>query len=249
MSNKRTWILLGGTSAIGRAFAREAAKKGHDILFLGKEQEDLLLAVDDIKARYPSIEVDIHELDTSNLDSFTKTVEECEKKAKNIISVFSALETVYSQKECGRDLGKIKNMFQINYFSQVYFLSAIAPVMMRQGNGEILVIGSTAGEYGRSDDYAYGSTKAALHVWLQGFHAQMLQSGISVTTVKIDNLDPQGERKNVSSWMRIDLEACAKACLKYAKKKASVRYFPWYSIFPVILHHIIPEDILRRLRK
>lgn len=249
MNNKRTWLILGGTSAVGRAFAREAAKRGDDILFLGKENDDLELAVLDIRARYPSIDVARHELDTSNLDSFAKTVEECEQKAQNVISVFSALETAYTQKECGKDLGKIKNMFQINYLSQVYFLSAVAPVMQKQGCGEILVLGSTAGEYGRSDNYAYGSTKAALHVWLQGFHDQMAESGVSVTTVKIDDLDSVGERKNVSRWMPIDLEACARACMDYSRRKARVRYFPWYSSVTVVLRHFIPEDIFDRLKK
>ena len=42
MNNKRTWIVLGGTCVIGRSFAREAAKAGHDIILLGKLQEDYL---------------------------------------------------------------------------------------------------------------------------------------------------------------------------------------------------------------
>ena len=233
MNNKRTWIILGGTGVIGRAFAREAAKNGHDVILLGKSDEDLTRAADDVHARYADVDVLTTELDTSNLDSFSKTVEQCETAAKNIISVFSALETAYTQKECGRDLGKIKNMFQINYFTQVYFLSAMAPVLQKQSCGEIIVLGSAAGEYGMPDNYAFGSTKAALHIWLQGFQTQMAQSHVSVTTVKIDDWDTVGERKIGLYQKPLDPQACAESCMAYAQKGAKIRYFPWYTALTV----------------
>lgn len=240
MNNKRTWIVLGGTDIIGRCFAREVAKTGNDVILLGKSRDDLMLTADDLRARYPEVDVVTMELDTSNLDSFSKTVEQCEAAAKNIISVFSALETVYTQKECGKDLGKIKNMFQINYFSQVYFLSAIAPVLQKQACGEIIVLGSTAGEYGMPDNYAFGSTKAALHVWLQGFQAQMAQNHISVTTVKADDWDTVGERKTALFQKPLDPRACAEACLYYAQNGAKIRYFPWYSVLTVPFRRYLP---------
>lgn len=240
MNNKRTWIVLGGEGVIGRAFAREAAKNGNDVILLGKSGEDLALNANDIRARYAGVDVTTIELDTSNLDSFTKTVEQCEAAAKNIISVFSALETVYTQKECGKDLGKIKNMFQINYFSQVYFLSAMAPALQKQACGEIIVLGSTAGEYGMPDNYAFGSTKAALHVWLQGFQAQMAQYHVSVTTIKADDWDTVGERKFALYQKPLDPQACAETCLYYAQKGVKIRYFPWYAALTVPFRRYLP---------
>ncbi|MBR1778553.1 MAG: SDR family NAD(P)-dependent oxidoreductase [Alphaproteobacteria bacterium] len=241
MNNKRTWIILGGTCVIGRAFAREAAKAGCDVILLGREGEDLTLSADDIRARYPDVEVTTIPLDTANLDSLTKTAAQCEETAKNIISIFSALETAYTQKECGKDLGKIKNMFQINYFSQVYFLSAMAPVLQKQACGEIIVLGSAAGEYGMPDNYAFGSTKAALHVWLQGFQAQMAQNHVSVTTVKADDWDTVGTR-HYSFWQKpINPQACAQACLEYAQKGVRIRYFPWYTSLTVLLRRYVPS--------
>lgn len=241
MNNKRTWIVLGGTCVIGRAFAREAAKAGNDVILLGKDDDDLTLSANDIKARYPEVDVATLPLDTANLDSLLKTAGQCEETAKNIISVFSALETAYTQKECGRDLGKIKNMFQINYFSQVYFLSAMAPFLQKQGVGEIIVLGSAAGEYGMPDNYAFGSTKAALHVWLQGFRRQMASSHVSVTTVKADDWDTVGTRR-YSFWQKpINPQACAEACMKYAAGKAGIRYFPWYTALTVPFRRFLPD--------
>lgn len=233
MNNKRTWIVLGATGVIGRAFARLAAQEGNDVILTGKSSEDMTLAARDVRARYPDVDVSVVELDTGDLESFPKTVAQCEETAKNIISVFSALETVYSQKECGRDLGKIKNMFQINYLSQVYFLSAIAPVMQKQECGEIIVLGSIAGDFGMPDNYAFGSTKAALNVWLQGFREQMAQSHVAVTTVKADDWDTVGERRHVFWHEPLDAGACARACMNYVRRGAKIRYFPWYAALTV----------------
>ena len=240
MNNKRTWIILGGACVIGRAFAREAAKAGNDIILLGKNDDDLILSAGDLRARYPEVEVTVLPLDATNPESLSKTAEHCEAAAKNIISVFSALETVYTQKECGKDPGKIKNMFQTNYFLQIYFLSAMAPVLQKQACGEIIVLGSAAGEYGMPDNFAFGSTKAALHVWLQGFRMQMAQSHVSVTTVKTDDWDTVGTRR-YSFWQKpVDPQACAKMCLHYAQKGVGIRYFPWYVSLTVLFRRYLP---------
>ena len=248
MKSKKTWLLLGASGAIGRAFARQAAKQGDDIVLLGKDKADLDLTADDLRARYPAVSVAVEELETSNLEAFEETVEKCKAKAKNPLSVFSALETVYTQKECGKDLGKIKNMFQVNYFSQVYFLSAVAPFLTEQRGGKVIVLGSTAGDYGSIEDYGYGSTKAALHVWLQGFQADMAASGVSVTTVKVGDLDSLGERKNWAKWIPVDIDSCAKACLKYAESGAKVRYFPWYACLTT-LRRFIPKAVWEKMKR
>ncbi|HAW33336.1 MAG TPA: hypothetical protein DCX19_01640, partial [Alphaproteobacteria bacterium] len=88
MNNKRTWIVLGATGVIGRAFARLAAQEGNDVILTGKSSEDMTLAARDVRARYPDVDVSVVELDTGDLESFPKTVAQCEETAKNIISVF-----------------------------------------------------------------------------------------------------------------------------------------------------------------
>ncbi len=237
---KRTWLILGAESVMGRAFSREVVKQGDDVVLLGREQDDLDLIAADLKARYPACEVETEAFDPSVVDNFTKIIARCEEKAKNIVSVFSGLEAVYSQKECGKDLGKIKNMFQINYLAQIYFLTAASALLRKQNCGEIIVLGSTAGEYGLSDNYAYGSTKAALHVWLQGFYEQMATQKIFVTTVKIDDTDTVGNMGHFE-FLRHDFspELCAKTCLKYAGTKTKVVYFPPFARWTAPLRRFI----------
>lgn len=224
---KRTWIVLGASSVMGRAFARQAAKQGYDLILLDKNKMDIDLTKNDVLIRYPNIDVQTIEIEPTNVDTFSKVVAECKQGAKNIISVFCAMETVYSQKECGKDLGKIKNMFQINYFSQIYFLTAISEVMANQKCGEIVVMGSLQGEFANKDNFAYGSTKAALHIWLQGFYEQMFEHNVSVLTVMKADFD-EINAKNMSKTFvnQVNAESCAEFCLKYAGDNDKVKCFP-----------------------
>lgn len=108
MTNKRTWLVLGAASIIGRAFAREAAEAGNDIILLGKEVDDLKLATLDLQARSPDVAVTYMEMDPANVDSFGDIIAKCEETTQNIISVFSALETAYTQKNAARIWEKSK---------------------------------------------------------------------------------------------------------------------------------------------
>ena len=46
-----TWLVLGGSSAIARAFARVAANDGADLLLAGRDRDDLDLTAADLRIR------------------------------------------------------------------------------------------------------------------------------------------------------------------------------------------------------
>lgn len=56
----------------------------------------------------------------------------------------------------------IKEVFEINFFSQLYIIQYISKLMMRQKSGSIINIASIAGLDGYPGYSAYGSSKAAL---------------------------------------------------------------------------------------
>ena len=50
--NIKTWLILGGSSSVARAFARRAAAAGADILLAGRDIEDLERTASDIAIRH-----------------------------------------------------------------------------------------------------------------------------------------------------------------------------------------------------
>ena len=50
--NIKTWLILGGSSSVARAFARRAAAKGADILLAGRDIDDLERTASDVAIRH-----------------------------------------------------------------------------------------------------------------------------------------------------------------------------------------------------
>ncbi|QWD48038.1 SDR family oxidoreductase [Polynucleobacter paneuropaeus] len=78
-------------------------------------------------------------------------------------------------------LESLKSTFQINFFSAVQITQSIAKLMMKQGNGVIINLGSIAGLDNFAGYAAYGSSKAAL---------------IQFTKILANELAPYGIRSN-----------------------------------------------------
>ena len=47
-----TWIVLGATSSMARAFSRLAAEKGHDLILAGRDMDDLERQAGDLALRH-----------------------------------------------------------------------------------------------------------------------------------------------------------------------------------------------------
>ena len=68
-----------------------------------------------------------------------------------------------------------------------------------QRYGCLAVIGSVAGSRGRRTNYVYGAAKGGVEIFLQGLRGRLLQSNVTVLTIKpglVDTPMTAGLRKN-----------------------------------------------------
>jgi short-subunit dehydrogenase len=123
----------------------------------------------------------------------------------------------------------------------------LAPALERQGEGRVIVVGSVAGDRGRLKNYVYGSAKAGLHAFAQGLRARLFRAGVQVTTVKPGFIDTAMTFGMKSGPLMASPEACARACLRHAKRGREIAYYPpvWRLIMLIIKH--IPEPLMKRM--
>ena len=57
---------------------------------------------------------------------------------------------------------QLEEMFQINYFAQIYFTQIISRKMIKNKSGNIIFVSSTSGINGDYGRFAYSSSKAAI---------------------------------------------------------------------------------------
>lgn len=246
MNAPETWLVLGASSAIARAFARVAAADGADVILAGRDREDLERSAADTALRggRRAVMVDFDALDYG---SHAALIARAKAEAAGTLNIFLAFGTMPSQAEIDGDVTLAFRTIESNYIGAVSVLQAAAPVLEAQQRGAVVVLGSVAGDRGRIKNYVYGSAKAGLGAYLQGLRARLFRSGVSVTTVKPGFVDTAMTFGLPGLFLVAAPDTVARACLAAARKGREEIYVPffWWGIMTIIRN--IPERIFKRL--
>lgn len=242
---RRTWLILGGSSSVARAFARQAAAEGADILLAGRDMDDLQRTAADVALR-SGRHAEALSFDAEAVDDHERFVADCVARSPRL-DVFLLFGAMPDQAAIDADFALAQRTIQVNYLGAVSVLSRLAPHLETQGAGRVVVLSSVAGDRGRPKNYVYGSAKGALNLYLQGLRARLARRNVSVTTVKAGFLDTDMSYGMPGLFLIASPEACARACLKLSAKGREVAYFPvfWWGIMTII--KAIPERIFKRL--
>ena len=127
-------------------------------------------------------------------------------------------------------------------------LQRLAPILEDRGAGNVVGIGSVAGDRGRLGNYVYGASKAGFHTYLAGLRNRLGRSGVHVVTVKPGFVDTAMTWGLDGMFLVASPEAVAADICKAVRKKRNVIYTPffWRYIMLIIMH--IPEFIFKKLK-
>lgn len=245
MTLERAWLVLGGSSAIARAFARVAAEAGSDVLLAGRDLEDLERTARDIRVRYGR-QAEALAFDATDVASHAAFVDAVRGRARRL-DVFLAFGLMPTQAVIDADPDLGLQTIAATYTGAASVLLRLAPGLEAQGEGHVVVLGSVAGDRGRLKNYVYGSAKAGLQAFAQGLRARLFRAGVQVTTVKPGFIDTAMTFGMRPGPLMASPEACARACLRYARRGREVAYYPpvWRLIMLII--QLIPERLMKRL--
>ena len=93
-------------------------------------------------------------------------------------------------------LHELKNVFEINYFSQILFMQGISRYMSRSKAGSIVNIASTSGLIGESGTMSYGSSKAALI-----YATKTIASELGKFNIRVNAIAPSVTRTDMYDQM------------------------------------------------
>ena len=243
--DRATWLVLGGSSSVARAFARLAAAGGADILLAGRDRADLERTAADLRVR-SGRRVEVLDFDAAACGEHAAFAEACRLRASRL-NVFLAFGAMPPQDAIDADARLAQSVIAANYGGAVSVLARLAPLLEAQGAGSVVVLSSVAGDRGRRKNYVYGSAKAGLNTYLQGLRARLQRRGVGVTTVKAGFLDTAMSFGHPGMFLIAGPEACASACLRHARRGRDIAYFPafWRAIMAII--KLIPERVFKRL--
>jgi short-subunit dehydrogenase len=241
------WVIVGASSAIARAFARRVARDGAAVLLAGRDFDDLSACCADLRIRGAAdcTVLSFDAADDAGHAAFVATL--LDRAGDRRLNLFYAAGSMADQDTVASDFDLAKTQVAINYLAVVSLTTRLEARFRAQRGGAVVVLGSVAGDRGRRKNYLYGSAKAGLAAYLQGWRSRMLGDGVHVVTVKPGFVDTAMTWGLPGMFLVAPPEAVADAALTAVRKKRDVIYTPffWRPIMSVI--RAIPEPIFKRL--
>lgn len=245
MTSRKSVLVLGGSSDIGRAAARAFAKAGYDVGLAGRDAAVLEPDAADLRARY-SIEASTWTFDVLDTASFDGFVAGLPALPNVIVSIVGLLGV---QQNAESDLGHAATIMRSNYEGPSLILGLFAEKFLARGNGTIVGVSSVAGDRGRASNYVYGSAKAGFSAFLSGLRARASHGGVHVVTVK-----PGFVRTRMTEGMKligpltVEAPVVGDAILKAVEKKTDVVYVSGKWRLVMLIIKTLPEAVFKKLK-
>jgi decaprenylphospho-beta-D-erythro-pentofuranosid-2-ulose 2-reductase len=240
-----TALILGATSDIAIALARQLGSSGYDLQLAARNVDALKAIKSDIEIRN-KVSVTTHELDALNFESHQAFYDSLPQRADLAILVFGYLG---DHSKAITDWAESSRILNTNYVGAVSILNVVATDFEKRKSGVIVGISSVAGDRGRMSNYLYGSAKAGLTAYLSGLRNRMAHAGVHVLTIKPGFVRTQmTEGLKLPAPITAEPEQVAKRILWAVKKnKNSIYVLPIWSLIMLVIRNI-PESIFKKLK-
>ena len=176
-------FITGATSGIGKASAELFAKNGYDLIITGRRTDRLESLRNKMMGDY--------KVDVLNLTFDVRDQKLVEITINSLPGKWSTIDLLLNNAGLSAGLNTIQegdlvhweNMIDTNVKGFLYVSKAIMPIMIKQGYGHIINIGSLAGKEVYPKGNVYCASKHAVDAITQSMRIDLLEHGIKVSLV------------------------------------------------------------------
>ena len=240
-------LIQGGTSAIGEQVARLLASKGAAFYLAGRDRARLDQIVSDLRVRGAS-RVVLEPLDLTDTATVGGVVSRAHEALDGLDTLLISAGVLPEQGRASAEPALLRECLEINATAPMMLLEEAARLFEQLGRGQIVAIGSVAGDRGRATNYAYGAAKGALEIFLSGLRQRLSKRGVKVLLVKPGFVDTPMTAAFKKGPLWASPERVAKDIVRAMEKGKSVIYTPWWWRWIMLVIRLIPEPIFVRLR-
>ncbi len=243
----RRVLILGATSPIARALAREFANHGARLYLAARDGAEVERIAEDIRVR-AGVEAHAGTFDATGFESHREFTANAARTLDGLDGVVVAFGTLGDEERAHTDASAALATVSQNFTGAVSLLTVVAERLEAERRGFIIVLASVAGDRGRARNYVYGSAKGALALFAQGLRARLANAGVRVLTVKLGTVDTRMTWGREGVLFTISPEAAAAAIFEAWKRGREVVYVPrvWRPI--MLAMKMIPERWFKRVK-
>jgi NADP-dependent 3-hydroxy acid dehydrogenase YdfG len=168
---KRTVLVTGASSGIGRAIAKQLLQQGHHVIGVSRNIQQFTHPLDNFSTV---------QLDLSQLKQLPAALRDLAKNYPDIDAViFSAGIGQFGSLE-EFSYPQIEILMTVNFTSQVFLTRALLPQLKRKQRVDLIYIGSEAALKGSRKGAMYCASKFALRGFTQALREECSKSGVRV---------------------------------------------------------------------
>jgi decaprenylphospho-beta-D-erythro-pentofuranosid-2-ulose 2-reductase len=239
-------IIIGATSAIAQAVARQLAGRGARLMLWGRSHAKLEIIAADLRARNGAV-VDIDAFDFNDFALHPAMLERALALGEWDTAIICH-GSLGDQAACEREFAIAERELRTNCLSALSFLTVLANHFEKRGSGTLVAISSVAGDRGRASNYVYGAAKSALNAFLQGLRDRLYPRGVRVLTIKPGFVDTPMTAHMRKGFLFATPDKVAQDIIRAIGRERSVIYTPWFWKWIMSVIKIIPDGIFRRLK-
>lgn len=246
---KPVTLITGASSGIGAALARRFARHGEHVVLMARRRPLLEQLAAEIAATGGSADaLPCDVTDASAVRDCVHSVLQHHGRIDRLIlnaggGGRAPPEALTAAAMCAA--------FDLNVMGVAHVVEVALPTLLRQGQGQIVAIGSIAGFRGLPHAASYGAAKAALMNYVESLRLDLAPKGIAVTLAAPGFIVSRDTRKKRSKPMSIALDPAADILFAAILARRPYVSFPWRLAWIGRLMRLLPaalyDPLIRRL--
>jgi len=238
-------LITGASSGIGAALARRLARRGDHVILVARRLRLLQEVAAEIAKAGGSSEISVCDV------TIGEAVRSCVTAALRKHGRIDRL--ILNAGGGGRKLPEhltseeIRAALELNLFGVVNFIEAALPTLLKQGNGQIVAVGSIAGYRGLPRAASYGAAKAALMNYIESLRIDLAPKGIAVTLAAPGFVVTKDTKKQRAKPMSMNVEPAADLLTAAILARKPYVSFPWTLAWIARLMRLLPASLYDRV--
>lgn len=176
-------ILTGCAGGIGRATLERLSMNGANVwACVRKPSDEFTEFIKELEERY-QVEITPLYFDFQNEIQMKEAIKAIRATKKTVDALVNNAGVTYNALFQMTTVDKLREVFEVNFFSQFIFTQYIVKLMVRQRHGAIVNISSSAALDGNSGRSAYGASKAAVLCMTKAMAEELSEFNIRVNAI------------------------------------------------------------------
>ena len=185
LNPRRRGIIIGASDGIGEALARRLAREGYALALLARRGDKLESLCSEINQMMGEHRARAYIHDVAEYEKVPSLL-------RRIVADLGGLDLVVFVTGVNYPPGGIdkynfendRRMIGVNLIGAMAWLTPVAEMFQSAKAGQIVGIGSVAGDRGRVGNPGYNTSKAGLATYLEALRNRLTRHGVNVLTVK-----------------------------------------------------------------